>query len=358
MSHYGPPQDPGQPYWQSPGQPYGGGPYPQPPAPQSPFTGVAANFGARLFRRPEPRFTVALAAAGAALTLLGVLIWSSDYYSSATSASTSRNLLGAGLGALVTVLGYVLMVRRRTGPAASAGSLAAGIGLPVTIAFLSLDAGSSGSPINFDATFWASAVVWLVSYLFVPGARGRTFFVFLLSGGLVAYALIKNATNVGVDFIFSPTSLGPRFHGLGTIAAIGLVFGLGYYLLAFLFDHTGRHGPATGFVFPAFVATGVGLLAWSPTLHEAGTGIMTVALGAVVCWYGGRFGRRATCFAAAAAIAVGVLLVVEDASPNNSTAAGITFIVVGVLVVAAATALAAAAGERDDMDPEAIVRAR
>lgn len=333
-------------------------PYPgPPPGPPSVFTGLTARLGERLFRRPEPRLTVALAGAGAAMALYGVLVWSSDYYGGAASASTSRNLLGAGLGAVAAVLGYVLMVRRRSGAAASAGAVAAGIGVPLTIAFLSLDTASSPS-INFDAIFWVSALGWLVSYLFVPGARGRTFFVFLLSAGLLAYALIKNATDVAADFIVSPTGAQPRFQGFGTIAAIGLIFGLAYYLVAFLLDRTGRHGPATGLVFPAFSAVAIGLFAWSPTLHKTGTGLITVVLGAVVCAYGGRFGRRATCFAAAAAVVVGVLLVVADALPNNGAAAGITLLVVGALLVAGATALASARGERDDMDPEAVSRAR
>lgn len=291
------------------------------------------------------------------MAIFGVLLWGSDYYGGANSASTSRNLLGAGLSAIATAVGYLLMIRRRSGAGATAGAVAAGIGLPLTIAFLTLDA-TSHDPMNIDAVFWVSALGWLVSYLFLPGARGRTFFVFLLATGFVTYLLIKNATDFAVNLVFSPTGAAPRVHGFGTIAAIGLVFGLAYYVLAFLFDRTGRHGPATGLVFPAFAATAIGLLAWSPTLHATGTGIITVLLGAVVCAYGGRFGRRATCFAAAAAVVFGVSLVVGDAISNNNTAAGITLIIVGIATVASATALASALRERDEMDPEAVVRAR
>lgn len=362
-AQYPGPQYPGQQYpgqqypgQQYPGQPQPSGPYP-PPSSSSPFSGLGARFGERLARRPEPRFAVAIAGAGAALTLLGVLIWGGDYFSGASSASTNRNLLGAGLGAVVTVAGYVLMISRRSGPLGTAGAVAGGVGLPLTMTFLTLDI-SSGDPFNIDAIFWVSVVVWLASYLFVPGARGRSFFVFLISTGLVTYLLIKNADNINVDFVVSPTGAGPRFNGLGTIAAIGLVFGLGYYVIAFLLDRAGHHGPATGLVYPAFSATAVGIEAWSPTVHQAGAGIITAALGGLICWYGGRFGRRLTCFAAAAAVVLGVLLIVEDASPDNATAAGVTFILVGALVVAAAAVFAAGVGERDDMDPEAVARTR
>jgi hypothetical protein len=335
---------------------------PPPPTRPSALTDLTARMGERLARRPEPRFTVAIAAAGAAMILFGVIIWGGDYFGGAVSnggvsESTNRNLLGAALGAVVTVLGYVLAIVGRRGPVATAGVVAGGLGLPVTIAFLTLDVSgySGGLPINFDAVFWVSVIAWLATYMFVPGAQGHTFFVFLIAEGCYAYVLSKNTSGVTAD-VFAGG--GPRFHGLGTIAAIGLIFGLGYYLVAFLLDRAGRHGPATGLLYPAFGATATGIIAWSPDLHLVGSGIVTILVGAAICWYGGTFGRRVTCFAAAAAVVLGVGLLVIDASPDDGTAAGITFILVGVAVVAGAALLASGLGERDDMDPEAIVRSR
>ncbi|HZC71414.1 MAG TPA: hypothetical protein VE442_12030 [Jatrophihabitans sp.] len=365
MSDYGPPPppDPGPQYPEPvdpgpdyPGQPYPGTGYPPPGSPAR-ASGVAARVGQRLARRPEPRFSVAVAGAGAALTLFGVLLWGGDYFGGANSLDTSRNLLGAGLGALATAGGYFLVISRRSGPIATAGAVGAGIGVPLMMAFLTLDL-TSGDPVNFDAIFWVSAVVWLASYLFVPGARGRTFFVFLVANGFVTYLLIKNANSVDINFVISPTTTGPSYNGLGSIVAIGLVFGLGYYLIAFLLDRAGHHGPATGLVYPAFSATATGVVAWAPTVHQAGDGVVTIVLGGLVCWYGGRFGRRLTCFAAAAAVVLGVLLIVEDISSSNAAAAGITFILVGALVVAAAAVFAAAVDEREDMDPDAVAGTR
>jgi hypothetical protein len=266
-------------------------------------------------------------------------------------------LLGAGLAAVVTVLGYVALISVRRGALATAGVVAAGVGVPLTIAFLTLDFGQfgGGTPINSDAVFWVSVIVWVASYLFVPGARGHTFYVFLVAYGFYLYVLSKNIGSVEFD-LFSRG--GSPFHGLGTIAALSLVIGLGYYVLAFALDRTGRFGPATGLVYPAFNATAVGILAWAPDLHLLGSGIVTVLIGLTVCLYGGTFGRRLTCFAAAVAVAVGIGLLIRKAAPHDGNAAGIGFILVGIAVVAAAVLVATALAERDDMDPEVVVTSR
>lgn len=334
--------------------------YPSPPT-NSPFAGLARRLGERLARRPEPKFAVALAGAGAAMILFGVLIWGSTYFGQGLSGSefggsSDRKLLGAGLGALVTVLGYIAVIARRRGPLATAGVVAAGVGVPLTIAFLTLDVSnfSGGFPVNFDAVFWISVLVWLASYLFVPGAQGHTFFVFLVADGFYTYVLSKNTSSTNIDIF---TENGPQFHGFGTVAAISLIFGLGYYLIGFLLDRTGRHGPATGLVYPAFSATAVGIVAWSPDLHLLGSGIVTILVGLLVCAYGGTFGRRVTCFVGATAVTLGVGLLIAKATQDGNIA-GVTFIVVGAFVVSVAAVLAALIAEPEDMDPEAIVRSR
>jgi len=346
--------------------------YPPPPRPQphpawqpqpepAPRGGLPISLGERLTRRPEPRSAVALAGAGAAMILIGIVIWGGTYFGQGISGesfggSSDRKLLGAGLGALVTVLGYAAVILRRRGPLATAGIVAAGLGLPVTLAFLTLDFGqfSGGLPINFDAVFWISAIVWIATYLLVPGAQGHTFFVFLFADGFYTYVLSKNTSSVSVQIF---TRNGPHLGGFGTIAAISLIFGLGYYLVAFLLDRTGRYGPATGLLYPAFSATALGIIAWSPDLHLLGSGIVTILVGLVVCAYGGSFGRRLTCFIGAAAVALGVSLLIEKATDDGDVA-GISFILVGCAVVAAAVLVAALFAERDDMDPDALVRSR
>jgi hypothetical protein len=356
MSDFGPPPpDAGGP--QYPSQPY-----PDQPAPasrQSPLAGVGTRLGERLVRRPEPRFGVAMAGAGVALTLFGILLWAGDYWAHGLSGalgSTNRNLLGAALGAAVTVAGYALAVRGR-GPLRTAGVVAIGVGWPLTLGFLTLDVTSGPPlPVNLDAIFWVSLIAWLITYLWVPGARGHTFFVFLSSNAFYTYVLFKNISSSTLDIVGVSSGV-PRFSGFGTVAAISLCFGLGYYLIAFLLDRRGKHGPATGLVYTAFSATATGILAWSPDLHESGTGVLALVLGLAICWYGGHYGRRITCFAGAIGAVTGIFLLMAQAT-TNSTAAGISFVVIGVLLVILAAAFATASREPDDMDRTAVVWSR
>lgn len=344
-------------YGAPPPPPGGYQPYPSPPPATA---GVAGRLGERLVRRPEPRYTVALAGLGTALALLGVLLWGADYFRKGVSAdpSTSRNLLGAALAAAVTIVGYLIVVRARRGPLATAGVVASGLGLPLTIGFLTLDVTSHPMPVNVDAIFWVSLIGWLLSYLFVPGARGHTFLLFLVAAGFYDYVLIKNAADVSFRFVGTGLgTLGPRLTGLGTVAAISLVFGLAYFLIAFLLDVRGNHGPATGLIYPAFSATVVGVLAWSPDIHRGWAGVIAILVGLPVAWYGGRYGRRITCFGAAAAVTLGVVLLMSEAT-SDATAAGVGLLVIGALVVAAAATLAQAVREPHDMDPQATVRSR
>jgi hypothetical protein len=361
MSDFGPPPPPDAGGPQYPGQPYPGQPYPgqpTPPARQSPFGRLGTRIGERLVRRPEPRFTVALAGAGVALTLVGILLWGGDYWGSGlSSGSSNRNLLGAALAAVVLVAGYILAVRTGRGPLGTAGVVAIGVGWPLTMGFLTLDLSNRPLPINFDAIFWVSLVGWMLTYLWVPGARGHTFFVFLIANGFYTYVLVKNISSTSLNFVSATSGLVPRFSGVGTIAAIGLCFGLAFYVIAFLLDRRGRHGPATALVYPAFNATATGIVAWSPDLHRGGAGVLAIVVGLAVCWYGGRYGRRVTCFAAAAAVVVGVVLLLSQAT-TDATTAGILFVVIGVLVVILAAAFAQASGEPDDMQPNAVVGSR
>jgi hypothetical protein len=346
------------------GHPYGGGGTPPGGPPPTARGRSGDDFGDRLSRRPEPRFTAALSGVGAALALLGVLVWGLAYYVEGLFGSfgdedsfgdPNRNLLGAGLGALLVVAGYGLAISQRRGPLATAGVVLAGVGVPLTMAFLTLDVTNS-SGINSDAVFWVSVVIWAVSYGFVPGAKGHTFFVFLVANGLFNYVLVKNTDNVASGFALGS---GPRISGTGTIAAIGLAFGLAYYAIAFGLDRKGRHGPATGLVFSAFGATASGIIAWSPDIHQAGAGVLAVVIGGLVCWYGSRFGRRLTCFAAAAGVAAGIVLIVIDAAgDDHAIAAGVSLLLVGLVIVAIAGVLSRALSEPDDMAAEAVTGSR
>jgi hypothetical protein len=321
---------------------------------------VLAGLGERTRRRPEPRFTVGLAGAGMGLMFVGIVLWGGDYWAHGLShgLSTNRNLLGGALAAVVTVAGYIVTVTARRGPLTTAGVVAIGVGWPLTLGFMTLDVTNGPLPINFDAIFWVSVIAWLATYLWVPGARGHTFFIFLAAQGFYTYVLVKNVTSstFGLDFGGS-SGFVPRFHGLGTIAALSFCFGVGYYVIAYALDRRGKHGPATALVYPAFNALASGIVAWGPDIHEAGVGVLAIVAGLAICWYGGRYGRRITCFAGAAGVVAGIFVLMDKAT-TDSTTAGVSFVFIGAALVVVAVLLARALREPDDMDPQAVIWSR
>lgn len=379
MSDYPPPQqEPGaapeqpdpqgypQPYQQyQPYQPYAGGPQyqyggSQPPSgppgapptqgppPGTPTGPRSDDFQQRLVRRPEPRFTTAVAGLGIGMALFGVLVWGIAYWVEGLfdNPDTNRNLLGAILAAVFVIGGVGLAVTQRRGALATAGVVATGVGIPIAILFLTLDAQSSNG-FNYDALFWVSFIAWGVCYAVVPGMRGHTFFVFLMGNQLIGYVVSKATDNVTASAVSGNS---PDLPSNGTFAAIGLGFGLGYYAIAFLLDRSGRHGPATGLVYSAFIATAFGIGALSPDIHLLGAGILAVVIGLAICWYGGRYGRRLTCFAAAAGAAAGVVMIIFDqVGTDDGVDAGISFLIVGLVLVVIAALLARALNDPDDM---------
>src|SRR5438445_676611 len=89
-----------------------------------------------------------------------------------------------------------------------------------------------------EPRFAVSIVIWLASYFLVPGARGRSLYVFLVAYYFYSYVLFKSAKS-DIGLRISSNSSGLKFHGFGTIAAVSLIFGLGYYLIALLLDRLG-----------------------------------------------------------------------------------------------------------------------
>lgn len=355
---YGPPG--GQP-WAGPPSGYG------PPPPQA----GRDRLGPRTRRRADPRFGVALAAAGVVLAIVGVVVWSAGYFadgfhlhfdeSSAgpTTSGTGRRFLGAGLSFLVVLTGYALLVMRRRGPLASAGAIAAALGVPLTLLFLTLDPTGGSGPFNIDAVLLISVLVWLVTYVFVPVAQGRPFFLGLAALYLASWAEFKAAPTSVVAFAvrLSPLSDGgdpvPR-PGTGAVAATGLIFGVGYYVIAAVLDRRGRPGAGVAFVVAGLVATLSGVVAAAPGFGADGTGVLLIALGLVLGALGARAGRRFTTWVWAAAFVVGVVLVVADLAPDDVTAAGIALVIVGGVVVVAAQVYATVSREPDDMPDEAL----
>ncbi|MDT4911564.1 MAG: hypothetical protein QOC66_692 [Pseudonocardiales bacterium] len=368
---YPPQQYPPQQYppQQYPPQQYQPGGYPQgggyPPAASRSFD---ERLGARLLRRPEPRFGISLAGAAAALVLVGLLIWTFGYLvdgldinlSDGGDLSTgggSRRFLGAGLFLVLAVAGYALVLLRRRGPLATTGIVTGAVAVPFTLIFLTFDIENTLSgdlPFNLDAVYIVSVIVWLGSYFFVPGARGRSFLLGASAVGLAGYVGLKAAGDSVARTAFSSVS-GDGFDTSGTdsLAAVGLIFGLSYYAIAAFLDKRGHSGAGVAMAYAAFVTTVGGVISAAPSFDQVGTAILLIVLGLALSWYGGFFGRRFTSWAWAVAVVIGVGLLVQKAVPDSYTGAGITFLVIGAVLALAAHAVSATTNEAPDIIEDA-----
>lgn len=361
------PQYSGQPqYPYSPQDPYAAR---QPPPP-----GLPSRFADRIARRPAPRLGVSLAGVGAGLVIVGVIVWGVAYiaeggvsiFGSTSSGSGSRHYLGALLAFLVLVIGYALATSTERGPLATAGIAASAFAVPVCLEFLTLDLNNTGggSAVNLDATIWVSIAVWLVSYLFVRGTRGHSFYLGLIAIALWEYVLDKVAPSILTSLAhFQPVTaplgqLGapeqqPDF---GTLAGVSLVFGAAYYLIAWALDRSGRRGAGVPFVLAGFPAVAVGIAALVPDLHQIGAGLLLVVVGVVLAGYGARFGRRFTTWVWAVGAAFGAaLFVAKVAGGAGGPTTGLVFIVIGAVFVAGGALFARLRDEPDDMVPGAVV---
>lgn len=355
------PNDPQYPPYQPPSD--GPGYAPAPPA-RGP--GLSDRLGERAVRRPEPRLGVSLTGAGIYLAILGVLVWGGDYLSGDGGGGggdgSSRRVLGVVLSLAVVAAGYALAIRARRGPLATAGVAASALGVPVLMGFLTVDTTPSGSgpPLSLDAVVIVSVLVWLVSYLVVPGTRGHAFYLGLAAIITWIYLLDKAVPDLfgdallGAFLVFGPSDIfgnsryGPDWT---TVAVLSLLFGLGYYAVAFFLDHVGRSGPGAALAVAAFVATASGIAAATVDLPTTGTGVLLIVLGLVLGYFGARGGRRFTTWAWSAGVALGVTVIIADLADQNSAAAGVALIVSGCAVVLAGHFLTGVLHEPDELTP-------
>lgn len=336
---------------------------------------LADRLGVRLHTRAQPRFGVSLAAVGGVLVLGGSLVWGAGYLASGmhvdfafnsnsgrlTTHGQSRRFLGFALFLICTVAGYATAVLRRVGPLATAGAVTGAFALPLMLVFVSFDASAlfqGGLPISVDAVYVVSILAWLLSYFALPGMRGRPFLLGISGAAIAAYIALKSAgggsiLRTAVDAVATRGATSEST--ADAIAAIGLIFGLGYYAIAALLDRRGYAGAATGLVYAGFVTTVNGIGAAAVSIHMVGTGLLLIVLGAVLGWYGSRAGRRFTAWAWLVGLLAGVVLVVAKAIPHSYTGAGIALIVVGVVVALGAQLLSGALREAPDL-PQTGVR--
>lgn len=323
----------------------------------------------RTLRRAEPRATIALAGAGCALAVVGALTVAGD--NAGFDDDALNRWPGLVLSALLVAAGIGVLTKVRSGPLATAGTVAFALGVPPLMFFLTLD-GSSLPPYSTEGILVVSTVAWLGAWAVGP-ARGRPF---LLGAGLVGLwatvlQLVEGVFSAPFDWVawvgggqymepdpFGPEAFGPDPFGATTfdapdptsVGVISLLAGVGYLVLARWFDRSGREGAGTPCIVAVVLALTVAVLSLAGELQEVGTGLLLVALGAAMGLYGASVGRRATTWIGAAAATLGVAVALS-ALTDDATLLGAIYVAAGAGVVGLGHAIASSLDEPDEHVP-------
>lgn len=317
--------------------------------------------------------SIALAGAGCALAVLGVLIVSGDTGAGDDDFNRAPGII---LCALVIAGGFAALARVERGAVATAGTVAAALGVPPLMFFLTVDENSL-PPYSTEAILFVSTIAWLAAYSVGPG-RGRPFFLGAGLLGLWASVLqlteeVFDAPYLFLGFFFPFVYLEPGFEDSGefsgdsdfgadltadfpigvpdptTIGILSLAFGVAYLLLSRRLDRQGHHGVATPFAVIALPALVVGALAMSDDFEQAGTGLLLVGIGAGLAYHGATTWRRATTWIGAVAGVVGAGVFLGDMT-DEATLLGLLYVAAGIGIVFAGHAVAQAIGEADELE--------
>jgi len=343
-----------------------------------PASSFLDSLGSRGRRRAEPRASIALAGAGCALAILGVLIVAGD---TGASDDDFNKVPGILLSALVVGAGFFTLQTARRGVMATAGAVAAALGVPPLMFFLTFDENGL-PPYSTEGILIVSTLVWLAAYAVGPG-RGRPFFLgagligvwlSLLQlteklfdapyglfgafvGGFSEVTLDQNGNAIGGSDAFGDSGGSPfnDFHvpDPTTIGLLSLGLGIAYLLLTRWLDRRGHHGTATPFALATLPTLVVGVLALADDLEQAGTGLLLIALGFVLAHQGATVGRRATAWIGGGAAALGAAVFMSDMT-DDATIGGMLFVAAGIGLVAAGHGIATALSEPDEMAPTPI----
>lgn len=338
-------------------------------APQeaAPATSFLDSLGARSRRRAEPRASIAIAGAGCALAVLGVLIVAGD---TGASDDDFNRVPGIILSALVVGAGFFTLSSVRQGAMATAGAAAAALGVPPLMFFLTFDE-NGFPPYSTTGILVVSTIAWLMTYAVGPG-RGRPFF---LGAGLIglwftimqvteevfdAPFLFLGAFGAGFSTVGESEFDGSEFGGSGfdgpvfdmpdpsTLGILSLGLGVGYLLLCRWLDTRGHHGSATPFALATIPTLFAGALFLADDLEQAGTGLLLLIIGAGLAYHGATVGRRVTAWIGGAATSIGAATFLGDMT-DDATIGGLLFLAAGIGLVAAGHAIASALREPDEM---------
>lgn len=344
----------------------------------------AASFldtlGERTRRRAEPRTSIAIAGAGCALAILGVLVVAGDTGFDDSSGDFNQ-LPGILLSGLVVAAGFFVLAAAREGAVATGGTVAAALGVPPLMFFLTFD-DNSFPPYSTEGILIVSTLVWLGAYLVGPG-RGRPFF---LGAGLIGLWLtllqltekvfevpfypfgwfffgttsfestaseIDPTTGeiIGGDFSGDGFDSGPSFDSPdpATIGMLSLGLGAAFLVCGRLLDKGGCQGAATPFAFAALPCLTVGVIGLAPDLEAAGSGLLMVGIGLALAYLGASVWRRATTWIGGAVAALGLGIFLADMAGDSATTGGMLFIAGGIGLVFGGHAISVTISEPDEM---------
>jgi len=318
--------------------------------------------------------SIAIAGAGCALAVLGVLIVAGD---TGASDDDFNRFPGIILSAGVIAAGFFALAGAKRGALATAGTVAAALGVPPLLFFLTFDDGSV-PPYSTEGILFVSTIVWIGAYAIGPG-RGRPFFLGAGLLGLWASALQLTEKVFDAPYLFFfwffpfpffyvedtsrsfDSSGDPDFGAdltgdfpmhvpdLTTIGILSLGFGLGYVLLSRRLDTQGHHGVATPFALATIPPLLVGALAMIDDLEQAGTGLLLLGIGVGLAYHGATQWRRATAWIGGATATLGAGVFLGDMS-DDATLLGLLFLAAGIGLVFAGHAIAQVINEPDEME--------
>lgn len=343
------------------------------------------SLGPRTSRRAEPRASIAIAGAGCALAVIGVLIVAGD---TGVSDGDLNRMPGLVLSAIVVAAGLVTLRATSQGAVATAGAVAAALGVPPLMFFLTWDR-SGFPPYSTEGILIVSTLAWLGFYAVGPG-RGRPFFLgagliglwltilqlseqvfdapfgFMTMMGGSATARLDGGGGYyegdlggsgfgGSGFEGSPFGGSPFDRGsfqapdITTLGLLSLGLGLVYLVACRGLDARGRHGIATPFAVATLPTLFAGTVFLADDLEQAGTGLLTLVIGAGLALHGAGGRRRATAWIGGALTALGLATFLADMT-DDATIGGMLFMAGGIALVGAGHMIAMAFNEHDEMD--------
>ncbi len=324
--------------------------------PAAPGPTLVERLGPRARRRAEPRASVALAGAGCALTVIGAMVLA---LSSSIDGGDFDQVPAVLLAGMVVAGGVVAQQQVRSGPIATAGTVAIILGVPPLVAFATVDEGGYDFPFSIDAVLIVSTLAWAAAYLLGPG-RGRPAFLGAAAIGLwastlqvaekvfelpftfldlVSFSLVPTAQGHEEGYTYydegDPVGrFGPHLPDLAMVGLLSLALGVAFLVVSRRLDLRGLRGTSTPLLVAALPALYIGVTALGADSDALAASLLQLALGLGLVLHGASVGRRATTWIGAAIALSGLAGVVFEIT-DDADVVGVLFLLAGVGTVAA-----------------------